>query len=112
MLAAQSEFLQQNSKRASSPLNRLGPYVWPEHKRDPSPRMNELPWWEDSQTQWRRQCPLVHYHLLCTTCKTLIPEYCTPNDPSAELKSINFSTLSQAVQTPANPCLCLQGYRL
>src|SRR6266702_2133463 len=55
MPAAQSEFLQQNSKRASSLLNKLGPYAQPEHKRDPSPKMNKSPWWEDSQTQRRSQ---------------------------------------------------------
>src|SRR6266702_1871752 len=58
------------------------------------------------------QCPLVHYHPLCTTCKTLIPEFCIPDNPSVEQKSIDFSTLSQAVKTPALSCLCLQGYRL
>src|SRR6266702_4878065 len=58
------------------------------------------------------QCPRVHYHPSCTTCKTLIPEFCTPNDPSVEPKLINFSTLSQAITTPAPSCLCLQGYRM
>src|SRR6266702_818932 len=58
------------------------------------------------------QCPLVHYHPLCTTCRTLIPEFCIPNDPSAEQKSIDFSTLSRAVKMPAPSCPCLQGYRL
>src|SRR6266702_2775368 len=102
----------QSSKKASSPLSRLGPSVQNERPQDPSPKMKGSPWWEDSQTQRRRQCPLVHYHPLCTTCKTLIPEYCILGDPSAEQKSIDFSTLSQAVKKPANPCPCLQGYRL
>ena len=58
------------------------------------------------------QCPLVHYHPLCTTCKTLILEYCTLGNPSVEQKSTDFSTISQAIKKPANPCPCLQGYRL
>ncbi len=102
----------QKSKRASSPLNRRGPYAQREQLKDPSPRMKGLPWWDDSQIQRRMQCPLVHYHPLCTTCKTLTPEFCILDDPSAEQKLIDFSTLSQAVKTPAPSCLCLQGYRV
>src|SRR6266702_2840921 len=101
-----------NSKKALSLLNRLEPSAQSEQPKDPLPKTKGSPWWDDSQTQRRRQCPLVHYHPLCTTCKTLIPEYCILGDPSVEQKSIDFSTLSQAVKIPANPCPCLRGYRL
>src|SRR6266581_4357338 len=94
----------QNLKNVLSPLTRPEPSALNEQPEGPSLKMKESPWWEDSQTQWRRQCPLVHYHPLCTTCKTLTPEYCILGDPSAEQKSIDFSTLSRAVKTPANPC--------
>src|SRR6266702_4441597 len=102
----------QNSTKASSPANKPEPSAQNERLQDLLPKKRGSPWWEDSQTQRRRQCPLVHYHPLCTTCKTLIPEYCILGDPLVEQKSINFSTLSQAVKRPANPCPCLQGYRL
>src|SRR6266702_2357391 len=111
-MAPPPESSQQNSKKASSLLNKLGPYAQREQQLDPSQKTNESPWWDDSQTRRRMQCPLVHYHPLCTTCKTLTPEFCTPSDPSAGQKSIDFSTLSRAVKTPAPPCPCLQGYRL
>src|SRR6266702_4515067 len=101
----------QNSTKASSPANKPEPSAQNERLQDLLPKKRGSPWWEDSQTQRRRQCPLVHYHPLCTTCKTLIPEYCILGDPSVEQKSIDFSTLSQAVTTPANPCPCLRGYR-
>src|SRR6266702_240461 len=111
-MAPPPESSQQNLKKASSRLSRLGPYVQHKQWPDLSPKTKGSPWWEDSQTRWRMQCPRVHYHLLCTTCKTLILEFCTPDDPSVEPKLINFSTLSQAVTTPAPSCLCLQGYRM
>src|SRR6266702_4677008 len=112
MQAPQPESSPQNSKRALSLLSRLEPSAQSEQPQDPSPKTKGSPWWEGSQTQRRMQCPLVHYHPLCTTCKTLIPEYCILGDPSAEQKSIDFLTLSRAVKTPANPCPCLRGYRL
>src|SRR6266702_4823425 len=111
-MAPPPESLPLKSKKALSLLNRLGPYVQRKQLKDPSPKTKGSPWWEDSQTRRSMQCPLVHYHPLCTTCKTLIPEYCILGDPSVEQRSIDFSTLSQAVKKPANPCPCLQGYRL
>src|SRR6266571_5662738 len=112
MPAPQPESSPQSSKKALSLLSRPEPSAQSERPQDPLPKTKGSPWWEDSQTRRRMQCPLVHYHPLCTTCKTLIPEYCILGDPSVEQRSIDFSTLSRAVKTPANPCPCLQGYRL